>query len=207
MNYSEVKKKLIRKDPKLEPILNAYLPENRNTNVSDYVRLIEIIVGQQLSGAAADTIFSRLTKILGQDFQPNEFLEINNVQFVEIGISKAKTKYCGLISEHLIKEPAYFTWLRNLLPTDQIEELMKFKGVGIWTASIFVMSSDIMSDIFAYGDVTLSRVIKQTYELHDSHLDEQIERILDNWSPYKTIVCKALWNYNDTILNQTLKRI
>ena len=88
-----------------------------------------------------------------------------------------------------------------------MHELMKFKGVGIWTASIFVMSSDIMSDIFAYGDVTLNRVIKQTYELDEVQLDKQIDLILDNWSPYKTIVCRALWNYNDTILNQTLKRI
>ena len=98
-------------------------------------------------------------------------------------------------------------WLHDLLPADQIEELMKFKGVGIWTASIFVMSSDVMSDIFAYGDVTLKKVIKQTYELHDAQLDGQIEGILDNWSSYKTIVCRALWNYNDTILNQTLNRI
>ena len=207
MDYNKVKQDLIRKDPKLEPILNAYQPEYKNTNVSDYVRLIEIIIGQQLSGAAADTIFSRLTKILGQDFLPHQFLEINNKQFAEIGISKAKKNYCRLISEHAVDEPTYFTWLRNLLPTDQMHELMKFKGVGIWTASIFVMSSDIMSDIFAYGDVTLNRVIKQTYKLDEVQLDEQIDLILDNWSPYKTIVCKALWNYNDTILNQTLKRI
>ena len=75
------------------------------------------------------------------------------------------------------------------------------------TASIFVMSSDIMSDVFAYGDATLSKVIKQTYNLDDKQLDKQLDKIVNNWSPYRTLVCKALWNYNDTILNQTLNRI
>ena len=64
-----------------------------------------------------------------------------------------------------------------------------------------------MSDIFAYGDATLSKVIKQTYNLDDKQLDKQLDKIVNNWSPYRTLVCKALWNYNDTILNQTLNRI
>lgn len=207
MDYNKVKKELIQKDQKLEVVLNAYLPAKRNTNISEYVRLIEIIIGQQLSAAAADTIFKRLTNILGPDFHPCDFIDITDVQFAKIGISKAKTKYCMLISEHLIKKPTYFTRLCNLLPADQIEELVKFKGVGIWTASIFVMSSDSMSDVFAYGDVTLNRVIKRIYELDDAIFEEKLESIVNNWSPYKTIVCQALWNYNDTILSLAQKRV
>ena len=207
MDYGKIKKSILERDLKLEPILDAYTPQKKSQIVSDYVRLVEIIIGQQLSGAAADTIFTRLTKLLGEDFRPYDFLHVKDVQFAKIGISKAKTKYCKGISEYLEKEPEYFKLLRNAPAKDQIEDLMKFKGIGIWTASIFVMSSDIMSYVFAYGDATLSKVIKQTYNLDDKQLDKQLDKIVNNWSPYRTLVCKALWNYNDTILNQTLNRI
>ena len=207
MDYGKIKKSILERDLKLEPILDAYTPQKKSQIVSDYVRLVEIVIGQQLSGAAADTIFTRLTKLLGEDFRPYDFLHVKDAQFAKIGISKAKTKYCKGISEYLEKEPEYFKLLRNALAKDQIEDLMKFKGIGIWTASIFVMSSDIMSDVFAYGDATLSKVIKQTYNLDDKQLDKQLDKIVNNWSPYRTLVCKALWNYNDTILNQTLNRI
>ena len=207
MDYMKIKKSILERDLRLEPILNAYTPQIKSQIVSDYVKLIEIIIGQQLSGAAANTIFTRLTNLLGKDFQPRDFLCMKDTQFAKIGISKAKTKYCQGISEYLEKEPEYFKLLRNAPAKDQIEDLMRFKGVGIWTASIFVMSSDMLSDVFAYGDATLIKVIKQTYKLDDKTIDENLEKILSNWSPYTTLVCKALWHYNDTVLNQTLNRI
>ena len=112
-----------------------------------------------------------------------------------------------MISLFLLSSPDYFKNLELLSPNERIIELMKFKGVGIWTASIFVMSSDLMSDIFAYGDGTLTKVIKKIYNLSDEQLSSQLELIVSNWSPYKTLVCNALWHYNDNVLTQTRSRI
>ena len=159
MDYGKIKKSILERDLKLEPILDAYTPQKKSQIVSDYVRLVEIIIGQQLSGAAADTIFTRLTKLLGEDFRPYDFLHVKDAQFAKIGISKAKTKYCKGISEYLEKEPEYFKLLRNAPAKDQIEDLMKFRDRNL-TVSIFVMSSDIMSDVFVME--CKSKVIKQT---------------------------------------------
>ena len=90
---------------------------------------------------------------------------------------------------------------------EKIVELTKFKGIGIWTASIFVMSSDIFSDVFAYGDATLNKVIKNVYGIEDDCFDRDLEGILSKWSPHKTLVCNVIWHYNDNVLTQTRNRI
>ena len=150
---------------------------------------------------------TRLTNLIGEDFSEEDLLLLDDNQFSKIGISRAKMNYSKMISLFLLSSPDYFKNLELLSPNERIIELMKFKGVGIWTASIFVMSDDLKSDIFAYGDGTLIRVIKEIYNLSDEQLVLQLERIVSNWSPYKTLVCNALWHYNDNVLAQTRSRI
>ena len=207
MKYIQLKKELLIKDPKLDLILNTFTPDIGKDAVSDYVRLIRIIVGQQLSGAAAKTIFSRLTDLIGNNFNERDLLSLNQYEFSKVGISRAKAKYSQNISNFLLENPNFFEQLKRLNSENQITELIRFKGVGIWTASIFVMSSDIMSDVFAYGDGTLNKVIKKIYGFSDEQFDEKLEKIVINWSPYRTLVCYALWHYNDNVLTQTRNRI
>lgn len=207
MNYKNVKIELLAKDPNLKLVLKSYEPIELKSTHSDYVRLVKIIIGQQLSGVAAQTIFNRLTKLIGEDFTETDFLKLDDNDFSEIGISKAKTEYARNISSYLLENSDYFKNLKRLNSDKQITNLIKFKGVGIWTASIFVMSSDLMSDVFAFGDGTLNKLIKSLYNLPDGYSEETINRIVSVWSPYTTLVCNALWHYNDKILTQTRNRI
>jgi DNA-3-methyladenine glycosylase II len=207
LDYLSAKTEILNLDPKLKVVFEEYLPSKNDESNSSFVRLIRIIVGQQLSGAAAKTIFTRLTNLIGEDFNETDLLSLDDSQFSAIGISQAKKNYSKMISLFLVTSPDYFNDLERLTPDERISELMKFKGVGVWTASIFVMSSDLMSDIFAYGDGTLTKVIKKIYNLSDEQLASQLELIVSNWSPYKTLVCNALWHYNDNVLTQTQSRI
>lgn len=207
MNYKKVKIELLAKDPILELVLDSYEPIELKSTHSDYVRLVKIIIGQQLSGVAAQTIFNKLIKLVGEDFTETDFLKLDDNDFSEIGISRAKTDYTRNISSYLLENLDYFENLKRLNSDNQITELIKFKGVGIWTASIFVMSSDFMSDVFAFGDGTLTKLVKSLYGLPDDCSDETINTIVSVWSPYRTLVCNALWHYNDKILTQTPNRI
>ncbi len=207
LDYNTARKYLLKRDPMLKNVLAAYSPANKNSTLSNYTRLIQIIVGQQLSGAAAKTIFTRLTDLIGDNFSPNDLLNIDEEDFLQIGISRAKVNYTQLISLHLKSNPNYFLELDTLNSSEKILELTKFKGVGIWTASIFTMSSDLTSDVFAYGDGTLNRVIQEIYQIDKNKFDKTLETIVSKWEPYKTLVCNAMWNYNDTVLNQARKRI
>ena len=205
--FDEIKQYLISRDQKLIDLFKTFEMDKRQQCFSDFQTLIRIIVGQQLSGAAARTIFSRLLSLVGNNFSPTAMSKLNEKEFSTIGISRAKADYCQGIAETLEENPNYFTELHELNDHEKIVELIKFKGVGIWTASIFVMSSNIFSDVFAYGDATLNKVIKNVYGIEGTCFDRDLEQILSKWSPYKTLVCRVIWHYNDNVLIQTRNRI
>jgi DNA-3-methyladenine glycosylase II len=205
--FDEIKKYLIGRDQNLSILFENFEMCEKKKSFSDFQNLIRIIVGQQLSGAAARTIFSRLLGLVGNNFLPTAISNLGAKEFSTIGISRAKAKYCQGIAEILQERPNYFDELHKFNDQEKIVELTKFKGIGIWTASIFVMSSDIFSDVFAYGDATLNKVIKNVYGIEDDCFDRDLERILSKWSPHKTLVCNVIWHYNDNVLTQTRNRI
>ena len=205
--FEKIKRYLINRDQKLSDLFATFELHERSKQFSDFQNLIRIIVGQQLSGAAARTIFSRLLSLVGNNFSPNEILKLNEEEFSKIGVSRAKAIYCRGVAETFEKNSNYLNELNKLEDQEKILELTKLKGVGVWTASIFVMSSDIFSDVFAYGDSTLNKVIKDVYGIDDDCFDGELEQILSKWSPYKTLVCNVIWHYNDDVLTQTRNRI
>ena len=205
--FDDVKEYLINRDQKLSVLFKTFKMDEQKQCFSDFQNLIRIIVGQQLSGAAARKIFSRFLVLAGKNFLPADISSLSEQEFSRIGISRAKVNYCKGIAKTLEEKPNYLAELQKLGDQEKILELTKLKGVGIWTASIFVMSSDIFSDIFAHGDTTLNKVIKIVYEIEDDRFDRSLDQILSNWSPYKTLVCNMIWHYNDNILTQTRNRI
>jgi len=200
LNDNEVKQYLIRKDPVLENILNNFSTTQNTEKFTDFIALTRIIIGQQLSGAAAKTIFTRLTDTVTENYQPSDILKLSEKQTTTIGLSAAKFKYIKLISEHVVRDPLFFENLKLESSEKQIEILLSFKGVGIWTASIFVMNNNIYSNIFPYGDATLNKVIKITYKIDDKDFELKLNDVISIWDPYKSFVCMALWNWNDNYL-------
>ena len=200
LNDNEVKEYLISNDPVLRNILNNFSTIQPTEILSDFIILTRIIIGQQLSVPAAKTIFSRLTETVSENYQPNDILELSNEQIARIGLSAAKSKYIKLISEFIIMNPLFFQNLKLENSEKQIEILLNFKGVGIWTASIFLMNNNKYSNIFPFGDVTLNRVIKLIYKLEDDNFELKLNNIISKWDPYKSFVCRALWNWNDNHL-------
>ena len=200
LNDNEVKEYLISKDPVLRDILNKFSTIQPTEILPDFIILTRTIIGQQLSGSAAKTIFARLTDKVTENYQPSDILKLSNKQMTSIGLSAAKSNYIKLISEYIIKEPVFFQNLKLENSEKQIEILMNFKGVGIWTASIFVMHNNRYSNIFPHGDATLNKVIKLSYKLDDDNFELKLNDIISKWDPYKSFVCRALWNWNDNYL-------
>lgn len=200
LNDNEVKQYLIRKDPVLENILNNFSTTQNTEKFTDFITLTKIIIGQQLSGSAAKTIFTRLTDTVTANYQPRDILKLSENQTTKIGLSAAKFKYIKLISEHVVRDPLFFENLKLERSEKQIEILLSFKGVGIWTASIFVMHNNTHSNIFPYGDATLNKVIKIIYKIDDKDFEHKLNDVISRWDPYKSFVCRALWNWNDNYL-------
>ena len=201
MCVEKIKQKLINNDPTLKLVLESYTPPlETKVTTSDYLRLVKIIISQQLSGAAANTIFTKLEQTIGKNFSPYQFLQAKPSIIQNAGVSRAKfTSICG-ISELLQSKPLYFEDLNKLDAQEKISELLNFKGIKRWTATIFCMGSENGQDLFPLGDGTLKSVIREIYQLSEIEYDEQILNIVERWSPNKTLVCKSLWHFYDNIL-------
>lgn len=167
-------------------------------NTSDYfVALCDEIVSQQLSIKVADVIFKRF-KALCQDekITVEQVLSLSHEQMRGVGMSNAKVLY---IKDLATKVHNKEVLLENLPALDNeavIEELTKIKGIGRWTAEMFLMFTLGREDIFSHGDLGLKNAIKKLYKL-ENPTKEQIEEITLQWSPYRTYACRILWNSLD----------
>ena len=184
---------LSRRDSKLGSVIKQVNPIYEIKSDDEFTSLIKIIIGQQLSGAAARTIIGKFEITLGNSkFNPKRVLKIDSIKLRQCGISNAKIIYIKNLSNWLIKSPNFFSNLKKYNEDDLLSELCKIKGVGIWTASIFAMSTLNHQNIFPYGDVTLNKAINALYGSELNQAD-----IISNWSPYKSNACRVLWQWVD----------
>ena len=184
---------LKQNDPKLGFIIELIKPEYDIRNDDEFTSLIKIIIGQQLSGSAAKTIVSRVEDRLNKKtFNPKDIENISNEDLRSCGISNAKINYIKGLSEILLKEPTYFENLKQNNEEEILKQLCEIKGIGLWTASIFAMGSLHYDNIFPYGDATLMKAINIIYGENIV-----IEKVISNWSPYKSFGCRVLWQWVD----------
>ena len=180
-------------DPKLGFIIELIKPDYHIRNDDEFTSLIKIIIGQQLSGSAAKTIVSRVEdRFNKKTLNPKDIETISNEDLRSCGISNAKISYIKGLSEILLKEPTYFENLKQSNEEEILKQLCEIKGIGLWTASIFAMGSLHYDNIFPYGDATLMKAINIIYGENIV-----IEKVISNWSPYKSFGCRVLWQWVD----------
>ena len=167
-------------------------------NTSDYfVALCDEIVSQQLSGRVATVIFSRFKKLfINEEITAKAVLQLTHEELRAVGMSNAKAKYIKDLARKVHTKEIDLESL-SLLANDQvITELTKIKGIGRWTAEMFLMFTLGREDIFSHGDLGLRNAIKKLYRLEDPTKDE-VEGITIKWSPYRTYACRILWRSLD----------
>ena len=192
-SFKNTLKFLTNKDPKLGQIILITKPRYKKEYKDEFTSLIKIIIGQQLSGAAAKTIIKRVEKCLKEKvFKPRNILNTSSKSLRLCGMSYSKIDYIKSFSEFLIENKNYFHNLKKNDDKEIIKQLCKIRGVGIWTASIFTMSTLNYENIFPYGDATLLKALKKIYGD-----DVVVENIISKWTPFKSAGCRILWQWVD----------
>lgn len=163
-------------------------------HTDDYlVALCDEIISQQLSIKVADVIFERFRKLFpGNKITARKILSLTDEQLRATGISYAKIRYIKDLADKVVKKELNFEQLHTMSNEGVIIELTKVKGIGNWTAEMFLMFTLGREDIFSHGDLGLKNAIKKLYKL-ENPTKEEIERITEKWSPYKTYACRILW--------------
>lgn len=184
-----------------DPILNKLHKKYGHHQFEDrseklYEELVESIIGQQLSGKAADTIFKRFLKLFGDNKfpTPQKLLKTDVEKLRSAGMSYSKASYIKNIAEAFKTGDLDIKILRKLSDEDVKKELTKIKGVGNWTAEMTLIFTLKREDVFSLGDAGLRRAIKNLYKIEK---DADILKLAEKWKPKRSYACWYLWKSLD----------
>lgn len=193
-------------DPVLGAILEALGPDDpanaRRVPAGDhYGALVRAIVGQQLSTKAARTIFGRLTERFGgRTPTPKEILADDPDELRTAGLSRAKAGYLRSLAEHVLSGELELERLDELPDEEVAAELVAVKGLGQWTADMFLMFHLQRPDVLPVGDLGIRRAVERAYGLAALPDADELTRIAEPWRPHRTLACRYLWRSLDAVL-------
>jgi DNA-3-methyladenine glycosylase II len=159
--------------------------------------LAEAIVYQQLNGKAAVTIFKRFTDAAGSPVTAKGILKLSEQQLRAVGLSKQKSSYLRDLAAKTESGLLNFDKLHTMEEADIIEHLTQVKGIGIWTAHMFLMFTLRRPDVLPTGDYGIQVAIKKHYRKRKLPKPKDMEKIARAWSPYRSIACWYLWRSLD----------
>jgi DNA-3-methyladenine glycosylase II len=175
-------------------------PEDRRRGRPEdaYGVLVRSIVGQQLSTTAARTIWGRLVALFDGELPPPEQLAAADEELLRsAGLSGAKAAYLRDLAARTHRGELDLDRLDSLADEDVVAELIKVKGIGRWTAEMFLMFHLRRPDVISPGDLGLRRAIQTAYGLSELPGPREFERIADPWRPHRTLACLYLWRSLD----------
>jgi DNA-3-methyladenine glycosylase II len=168
--------------------------EGRPDREDHYGALLRAITGQQLSVSAARSIYNRLLERFdGRTPTPEQVLADEPEELrTAVGLSRAKVSYLRSLAEHVLSGELELERLDELTDEQVIAELVAVKGLGEWTAHMFLMFQLERPDVIAPGDLGIRRAIERAYTLEEPDR-ETIERLAERWRPHRTLACRYLW--------------
>ena len=184
-------------DPVLAAIIDQIGPCKMEYGEPTFHSLAEAILYQQLNGKAAVTIFNRFTALAGNPLTPEGILKLSDAQMREVGLSRQKTSYLRDLAEKTKAGLLEFERMPEMSEEDVIAHLTQVKGVGVWTAHMFLMFTLRRPDILPTGDYGVQAAIKKHYKKRKWPKPDVMQKIAKTWAPYRSIACWYLWKSLD----------
>ena len=185
---------LKKSDPVLASLIGrvgAYKMQYRDPG---FETLVRSIVYQQLSGRVARVIFDRLVAAVpGGKLTPAGILKLTPAKMRKCGLSKQKTAYIRDLARKTARGKVNFEALRRLPDDAVIACLTEVKGIGVWTAQMFLIFALKRPDILATGDLGVRAAIRKAYQLEELPLPQQVEELALAWRPYSSVAVWYLW--------------
>ena len=180
-------------DPVLATIIERIGPYRVEYGEPTLHSLAEAIVYQQLNGKAAVTIFKRFTDLAGNPVTPQGILKLSEEQMRAAGLSKQKLSYLRDLAEKAQAGIVDFARLPDLSDEEVIRHLTQIKGIGVWTAQMFLIFSLGRLDVFPHDDLGVRAAIRNLYALDDLPDRETSHRIAMPWRPYASVASWYCW--------------
>ena len=189
---------LKKKDKILKEIINKYKSEKLQSKKNAFLTLSKSITGQQISVKAANSIWEKLEKKL-KKINPNNILKLKKNEIAKCGFSKQKVNYLLNLANFFKENKNIEKKWKNTNDEKVIEDLIKVKGIGIWTAEMFLIFYLLRPNVFPSGDIGLLRAISINYNLKYPLKESEINKFKRKWSPWSTVATWFLWRSLDPI--------
>jgi len=190
-------KYLCSKDKIIKKIIDTHNPLEYKVAEDGFSALVDSIIGQQLSNKVASVICQRFKDLLDGDISPQNILNTSNEEIRKIGVSTNKIKYLKDLSIKTVDKLIDFDKLKDMSNEDIKKTLQQVKGIGSWTAEMYLIFSLNRLDVLPFLDLGIKKAIKDNYKLDDYPTIKFLEILNKRWSPYQTIAALYLWESLD----------
>jgi DNA-3-methyladenine glycosylase II len=188
---------LSKADPILAAIIKQVGPCRLTPREPTFETLARSITFQQLSGKAAGTIFGRLQKAVGKRFTAKALLKLSAEELRQCGLSRQKIAALTDLAERVTSRKLDFRKLPKMENEAVLEALTQVRGVGIWTAQIFLMFALQRPDVLPLGDLGIRNAVKRAYGLKALPKPAELQAIAEKWKPFCTVASWYLWRSLD----------
>jgi DNA-3-methyladenine glycosylase II len=184
-------------DPVLRGIIERVGPFRMQYGLPQFSSLAEAIVYQQLNGKAAEMIFKRFAALAGEPLTPEGILRLSDEQLRGAGLSKQKSAYLKDLAQKTAAGVLDFSKLPDLPDEEVIEHLTQVKGIGVWTAHMFLIFSLRRLNVLPTGDYGVQIALKRHYRKRKLPKPKDMEKIARAWEPYRSVACWYMWRSLD----------
>jgi DNA-3-methyladenine glycosylase II len=191
--FSQGVRLLIERDEHLANVVNTYGQPPLWAREPGFPTLVYIILEQQVSLASAKAAFDRLQAAV-KPLTPKGFLKLNDGELLRIGFSRQKTLYTRLLAESLARRHFDLRYLHDLSDDSAHKMLVAFKGIGRWTADIYLLSALRRPDIWPIGDLALATAVREVKGLRKRPSPEKLEALSAPWRPWRAVAARLFWH-------------
>jgi DNA-3-methyladenine glycosylase II len=198
-DYARARRLLLRRDPILAVLIRKHGPCGLAAaqRADHFSALVRAITGQQLSTKAAATIYARLAALMPGAVTPESLSALSDEQFRAVGMSRQKTAYFRDLCDKVSSGALPLDSLEAMTDDEVIAALTQVKGIGRWSAEMFLMFRLHRPDVLPVGDLGIVNAVQSVYRLRTKPTAERIRKIGEAWRPYRSVASWYLWRSLD----------
>ena len=194
-DYSKAKRLLARRDPILRDLMREHGPcglaDAQHTD--PFRALVSAIISQQLSTRAAATIKARLETLVGSRMTPSAVASVSDDALRGVGLSRQKIAYLRDLCHRVTSGELALDQLDQMDDEAVVAALTSVKGIGRWTAEMFLMFRLHRPDVLPVGDLGIVKAVQRAYRMRTVPTPERLTKLGEQWRPYRSVACWYLW--------------
>jgi DNA-3-methyladenine glycosylase II len=194
---ARARRHLMRVDRRLNPIIKQLGPCLYRRRPSGFATLFHAILRQQLSGKAAATIAARVEVACANSITPEAIASLDDAAYAAAGVSRQKRDYLRGLAAACLAAPGFFTMLETMPDEAAIAALTSVKGIGRWTAEMYLMFSLGRLDLLPVGDLSIRAALEATHGLPRNAHNIMVKEFGESWRPYRSVASWYLYAYLD----------